>query len=475
MSATLWNAAEAAVAVGAECAAHWTAGGVAIDSRMVKPGDLFVAIVGDSLDGHDYVKNAFEAGAVAALVHGAPAGLEPHDARLLHVPDTLAGLEALARAARARSAAKVAAVTGSVGKTGTKEMLRRCFSALGLCHASEGNLNNHWGAPLSLARLPASAEFAVFELGMNHAGEIRPLALLTRPDVAIVTRIAAAHTAFFPNLEAVADAKAEIFEGLGPAGVMALNADDPLTPRLRARAKALGRENCLTFGRAESADIRLLDLDMDERGSRILADVAGRRLAWRLGAPGAHWAMNSLAVVAAIHAVGADVASAAEALAEMSAPVGRGARRHIAAAGGGFDLIDESYNASPAAVRAAFETLALAEPAAGGRRVVVLGDMLELGEQSAEAHAGLARDFVETKLDRAHAAGPESRRFIDALPEAARGRWAADAGELADGAAELAQPGDVVLVKGSLGMGMARVVKALQALGASGGSAAHAV
>lgn len=474
MTAILWTAAEAAEALGLAPAGDWRASGVSIDSRTVAPGDLYVAIVGERLDGHAYVRAALEAGAVAALVHRAPDGVAADDPRLLTGTDTLAGLNALAAAARSRAVGKIAAVTGSVGKTGTKEMLRRALGALGTCHASAGNLNNHWGAPLSLARLPADTAYAVFELGMNHAGEIRPLTRLVQPDVAIVTRIAPAHTAFFATIEAVADAKAEIFEGLGPDGVAIVNADDPLTPRLETRARALGVAHVLRFGEAAGADVRMTGLELREDGSRIEADVAGARCAWRLDAPGRHWAQNSLAVIAAVHALGGDIKAASAALTGMRAPRGRGERRRVALGAGGFDLIDESYNASPAAVRAAFANLALARPEAGGRRVVVLGDMLELGERSARDHAALGAAFAEAGLDLAHGVGPDSRNFIDAVPAAARGLWSESSAGLAARAGDLAAAGDVVLVKGSLGMAMAKVVTALEALGGAGENA-HAV
>lgn len=472
----LWTANSAAAALSLEPRGAWEATGVVIDSRAVTPGDLFVAIVGDRLDGHAYVKSALDQGAVAALVHKTPDGVDANDPRLLHVADTLEGLNALATAARARTAASVVAVTGSVGKTGTKEMLGRAFAASGPCHVSEGNLNNHWGAPLSLARTPAASAFAIYELGMSDAGEIRPLTRLARPNAAIVTRIAPAHTAFFASIEAVADAKAEIFEGLEPGGTAILNADDPMTPRIAAAADKAGAARIVTFGEAADADIRLTALDMDGDGSTIAADVLGRGIRWRLGAPGRHWAQNSLAVAAALTVVGGDQEAGLATLTDMRPPAGRGARRRIGQGVQAFDLIDESYNASPAAVRAAFETLALAKPAGAGRRVVVLGDMLELGDRSADDHAALGQSFVEARLDLAHAAGAECRRFLAALPEGARGHWAKDAGELAGHAADIARPGDVVLVKGSLGMGMARVVAALDALGAgSEGSTAHAV
>jgi UDP-N-acetylmuramoyl-tripeptide--D-alanyl-D-alanine ligase len=462
MNGPLWTATEAAAALGAEFRSDWAATGVSIDSRAVKPGDLFIAIIGDRLDGHVYVKKALEAGAVGAIVHHTPEGLDAGDTRLLIVEDTLAALECLGSKARRRSDARVVAVTGSVGKTGAKEMLRLTLGALGSCHVSEGNLNNHWGAPLSMARMPRAVDFAAFELGMNHPGEIRPLVKLAQPDVAIITRIAPAHTAFFDSIEAVADAKAEIFEGLTPGGIAVLNADDPMIDRLSHAASVAGVKSILRFGEASDADVRLVFVALEETGSTIQADILGHQIHYRLGAPGRHWVKNSLAVLAAIQALGADVETAAAAMADVRPPAGRGERRQLA---GGFDLIDESYNASPAAVRAAFATLALAEPKVGGRRIVVLGDMLELGARSAADHAGLGTAFAEAKLDYAHAAGPECKHFMAALPTPARGHWAEDAAGLANSVDDLAAAGDIVLVKGSLGMGMAKVVKALEGIG----------
>lgn len=461
----LWTSHEAAEALDRPPVGDWAATGVSIDSRAVAEGDLFVAIVGDRLDGHDFVADALRQGAAAALVSQQPNGVAADDPRLLYADDTTEALARLGGASRERTKASIIAVTGSVGKTGTKEMLRLALAALGECHASAGNLNNHWGAPLSLARMPAGVRFGVFELGMNHPGEICPLSLMTRPHVAVITRIAPAHTAFFDSIEQVADAKAEIFEGVEEGGAAVLNADDPLTPRLADAAKAAGLSRILYFGEADAADVRLLSAELDEAGSDVEVDVLGKTIRYRLGAPGGHWVRNSLAVLAAVAAVEGDVETAAAALAKAAPPPGRGVRRRIACSQGAFDLIDESYNASPAAVRAAFETLSLAKPQAGGRRVVVLGDMLELGPDSQREHSALGRLFGERRFDRAHGAGPESKAFIDAAPEAARGRWEATASALADHADDIAGPGDVVLVKGSLGMGMAAVIRALEGLG----------
>lgn len=470
-----WRADEAAAATGGAVSGAWTTTGVSIDSRDVGSGALFIAIVGERLDGHAYVQSALANGAGAAVVHRVPDGVDPNDPRLLMVQDTTEALVALGRAARARGDMKVLAVTGSVGKTGTKEMLRLAFSALGQTHASAGNLNNHWGAPLSLARMPADTNYGIFELGMNHAGEIRPLSKMTAPHGVIITRIAPAHTEFFDSIEAVADAKAEIFEGVAPGGFAVLNADDPMFRRLARKAREAGVDRVIRFGEQRGSDIRLSKLKLTETGSRLDVDVLGEPMRWTLQAPGAHWAANSLAVIGAVLGVGGDLEKAAAALAEIKPPAGRGARRRIVIGNGTIDLIDESYNASPVAVRAAFSALALAKPKRRGRRVAILGDMLELGAESPAHHAALADAFVAARLDLAHAVGPECRQFIEALPKKLRGKWAADSETLAAEASDLARAGDVVLVKGSLGMGMRRVVEALEALGAPQQGAAHAV
>jgi len=459
MTKPLWTATEIAEALGLTARADWNTTGVSIDSRAVKPGDLFIAIAGDRLDGHKYVKHAFDAGASGAIVHRAPKGLDESDNRLLVVNDTMAALERLGCTARNRPAARVVAVTGSVGKTSAKEMLKLALGSFGFCHASEGNLNNHWGAPLSMARMPQNTAYAVFELGMSHPGEVRSLAKMAQPDVAVITRIAPAHTEFFDSIEAVADAKAEIFEGMSASGVAILNADDPMLGRLTLAAKVAGVGSILSFGEGGDADVRLVSVSLDEMGSTVNAEIFGRPLSYRLGAPGRHWVQNSLAVLATVEALGADVEIAASVMSTVRPLPGRGERRQLV---GGFELIDESYNASPAAVRAAFETLALAKPKAGGRRIVVLGDMLELGAQASAEHVDLGQAFIEAKLDCAHAVGSECKYFMAALPPSARGYWAEDADELAKSAADIAAAGDIVLVKGSLGMGMEKVVKALE-------------
>lgn len=460
MSAPLWTACEAVTATkGRNMGQDWAASGVSIDSRTVLPGDLFVAITGPNNDGHDYVKAALAAGACAALVHKIPDGMGG-DAPLLHVEDSMAGLEALARAARARSPARICAVTGSVGKTGTKEMLALALGRQGFTHCSAGNLNNHWGVPLSLARLPASAAFAVFELGMNHPGEIAPLTRLVRPHVAIITTIEAVHAAHFSGTEQIADAKAEIFEGIEPGGVAVLNRDNRHFARLADAARARGAA-ILSFGNHIDADARLLDCGIDPARTAIFALIGDHPIAYSLGVAGQHWALNSLAVLLASRSMGAAVDQAAAALTAMTPPKGRGLRQRAAIKGGSIEVIDESYNASPVSMKAAIATLAAQRPAKGARRIAVLGDMLELGEASAEQHAGLATALSGWGIDCVFTAGPLMAHLHEALPPERRGRHFKDADEAATALGNEIHAGDVVMVKGSAGSRMGRVVKAL--------------
>ncbi|MGD9537211.1 MAG: UDP-N-acetylmuramoylalanyl-D-glutamyl-2,6-diaminopimelate--D-alanyl-D-alanine ligase [Alphaproteobacteria bacterium] len=459
----LWHAMEATAATGGSATAGFEAQGVSIDTRSLAPGDLFVALKGDNHDGHDYVSAAFEAQAAAAMVSRKPANVGA-DRPLLLVPDTYEGLWALARAARTRAAARLVAVTGSVGKTGTKEMIARALDANGPTMASAGNLNNQFGAPLSLARLSPRAQYGVFELGMNHAGEIRPLAKLIRPHVALITTVQAAHLAFFDSIEAIADAKAEIFEGLEPGGAALINRDDPSYRRLAAAARRAAASSLMSFGAHEDADARLLSWQADDEGGTVEADIAGQRLRYRLRLAGRHWALNSVAALLAVRAAGADAARGAAALAGLAPLKGRGARHTVHLADGSFELIDESYNASPAAMIAAIEALAARRPGPGGRRIAVLGDMLELGPDAAKLHAGLAEPLKRAKIDLALLAGPLMAHLDAALPASRRGGHAADSTALAPRVCATVRAGDVVLVKGSLGSRMAPIVAALLAL-----------
>jgi UDP-N-acetylmuramoyl-tripeptide--D-alanyl-D-alanine ligase len=461
MTAALWTSAEARAATnGTQRGPDWQASGICIDSRSLKAGDLFVALAGPNHDGHDFVAAALAQGAAAALVHRVPEGLAG-DARLLLVGDTLEALGDLGRASRARSKARVVAVTGSVGKTGTKEMLLLALSTQGTTHASVGSFNNHWGVPLSLARMPRDVRFAIFELGMNHPGEITPLTRLVRPHVAIVTTVEAVHTAFFASTDEIADAKAEIFAGLEPGGVAILPRDNRHFRRLAAAAGAAGVETILSFGSHIDASARLLDCGLDPASTAVFALLRDHPVAYRIGVSGLHWAMNSLAVLLAVGAMGGDAEAAAKSLAAMSPPKGRGERHRIAVRGGSAELIDESYNASPVSMKAAIATLAAARPAKGARRIAVLGDMLELGDEAAALHAGLAGTLANWNIDLVFTAGPLMGHLDETLPSDRRGGHAASADEVSPLVARTVKAGDVVMVKGSAGSRMGRVVKAL--------------
>ncbi len=468
LGAVLWDARAAADATGGTATADWRATGVSIDSRTVAAGDLFVALPGERFDGHDYVDAALGKGAAAGMIARDLPAL-PAAAPLLRVADSMAGLRALAAAARRRSRATVCAVTGSVGKTGTKEALALVLRRQGQTASSAGNLNNHIGVPLSLARLDAEQAFAVFELGMNHPGEIAPLAQLVRPDVAIITTVEPVHLEFFASEAAIADEKAAIMDGLARAGAAVLNRDNAHFARLAAYAAQRGIGRILGFGSHPDADFRLIDCVDDDNGSMVEAVADGRALAFRIGAPGRHWVMNCLAVLAAVHAVGGDVARAARDLADLAPPKGRGARRRVRFARGTVTLIDDSYNASPPSMRAAFGVLGAAKPGPGGRRIAALGDMLELGPSAPALHAGLAPALLANPIDRVFTAGPLMRHLHDALPAERRGAHADSAAALVKPLIAALDDGDVLLVKGSLGSRMGQVVSALAALESSGG------
>ncbi len=458
----LWTGAAAAAAVRGTFQGSEPAGltGVSIDTRTLAPGDLFVALDGPNRDGHDFVAAALAAGAGAALVARRPADVN-EQAPLLLVDKTQAGLERLGRAARRRSPAKVAAITGSVGKTGTKEMLALALSASGATHRSAASYNNLWGVPLSLARMPASTVYAVFEIGMNHAGEIAPLSRLVAPDVAIVTNVEAAHLEFFSSIEAIADAKAEIFGGVKLGGIAILNADHPLTPHLAQAARSAGIAEIIQFGASAQAQARLIRLDADGNGSKVEAMIAGRAVRYRLHLPGRHLVQNSLAALAAVAALGADPVAGAALLSQFDGVAGRGRRLTVPADTGTATLIDESYNASPASMRAAIDVLAAAPVGPGGRRIAVLGDMLELGDTAPALHRELATSLG--RIDLVFACGPLMQTLFEALPEANQGAWAADAASLASVVAAALRDGDIVMVKGSKGSRMADIVSALAA------------
>lgn len=441
MADSLWTSAELAKATGGEligASTSWAVNGISTDSRTLQPGDLFIALKGDHFDGHDHALEAQAAGAGGLLL----AHTVPGVSHALRVPDTLKALEKIAASARSRCKEEVFAVTGSAGKTTTKEMLRAVLAAqAGQVHATVGNLNNHIGVPLTLARTPRDTNFGVFELGMNHSGEIAPLSRLIRPDVALITTVGTAHVQNFPDGAAgIARAKAEIFAGVTEDGLAILPRDSDFFSLLCDAAKARGVEEIFSFGTHKASDARLI-----AAGDVVQVDIMGNRFSYALPLPGAHMAMNSLAVLLALAAAGLDVAAGVRALATLSPLKGRGLQRVV----GGITVIDESYNANPQSMQAAIRVLG--GTPASGRRVAVLGDMLELGDTAPAAHAALAADLAAAKADLVFCCGDLMRHLWQDLPESRRGGWASDSAQLAPLVAEAVQAGDVVLVKGSRG------------------------
>jgi UDP-N-acetylmuramoyl-tripeptide--D-alanyl-D-alanine ligase len=462
----LWTVEAMAAAIGAERegALPPSVPGISIDSRTLAPGDAFFAIQGDHRDGHDFVAAALAAKAGLAVAAADRRSELPQDVPLLVVPDVLAALRALAAAARARLQGKVIGVTGSVGKTGTKEALRLALSQDGETHASAASYNNHWGVPLSLARCPASARYAVLEMGMNHAGEIVPLSRLARPHVAIITTVAPVHLEFFGSLAKIADAKAEIFLGLEAGGAAVINRDNSQFVHLKRRAKQAGVARIVSFGEHEQADARLIKCALHPGCSAVQADILGTELTYKIGAPGRHLVHNSLAVLAAAVLVGADLALAALALADFKPASGRGAAFEIDLPGGPATVIDESYNANPASMAAALALLGQRPVGARGRRIAVLGDMLELGPRGRALHRGLLAPVDANAIDLVFCCGPLMRALWRALPASRRGGYAEDSAALEPQVLSAVGAGDVVMVKGSLGSRMAPIVKALQKL-----------
>ncbi|RIK97026.1 MAG: UDP-N-acetylmuramoylalanyl-D-glutamyl-2,6-diaminopimelate--D-alanyl-D-alanine ligase [Proteobacteria bacterium] len=463
MTEPLWTVDEMATAMRAarRGAPSPAVTGLSIDSRTVQSGEAYFAIRGEVHDGHDFVAAALMAGAALAVVDEAHAARFSADTPLLIVPDVLDGLRALAVAARARLDGRVIAVTGSVGKTSTKEMLRHVLAAQGPTHASVASFNNHWGVPLSLARCPRDAGYAVFEIGMNHAGEITPLVAMVRPHVAIVTTVEPVHLEFFGSVEAIADAKAEIFTGLEPGGIAILNRDNGQFARLKKKALAAGAGRVVAFGAAPRADARLIDLALHPAGSAVHARILDHDVTYKLGMPGRHMAVNSLAVLAAAALAGADLALAALSLSQLMPQPGRGARRQLDVVGGTATLIDESYNANPASMAAALGVLGRVPTEGQGRRIAVIGDMLELGPAGGALHRGLAEAVTGNGIDLVFCCGPLMRRLWEALPSNRRGGYADNAVALESQVVAALRAGDVVMVKGSAGSRMKVIVAAL--------------
>ena len=472
----LWTAADAVAATGGRATADWSALGVSIDTRTLQPGDLFVALK-DVRDGHDFVAQALEKGAAAALVSRVPEGVSPK-APLLVVPDVLKALEDLGRAARARAKAKVVGVTGSVGKTSTKEMLRVVLGGQGKVHAAEASYNNHWGVPLTLARMPADAEFAVIEIGMNHPGEIAPLSRMARPDVVMITTVAPAHLEAFESIEGIAHEKASIIDGLTPGhGIAVLPVDLAVSPILLDKAAAQGAQ-VLSFGDSPAAAYRLTSVQIGDATTVVQATRAGQPVLYKVMSPGRHFAANGLAALAVADALGLDPVIAATDLGRWMPPAGRGTRERIVldqVEETAFDLIDDAFNANPASMRASLEVLIAATPEDGigsrvkGRRIAILGDMLELGPTEGALHAAIAETPGLSAVAVIHCVGPRMQALYAALPRGQRGEWVETATDLLPRARHLIDAGDIVLVKGSKGSKVSLVVDALRKLGQPAG------
>jgi len=459
MTESLWTARDAArVTDGRLTEGGWAATGVSIDTRTLQPGDLFVALT-DKRDGHDFAQGALDKGAAAVMVSRPEVCTGPR----LVVEDVLDGLVRLGAGARDRSEAIRVGVTGSMGKTSVKEALAAVFRAAGPAHWSEKSYNNHWGVPLTLSRMAAQTRHAVFEMGMNHAGEIEQLTAMVRPHVAMITKIAPAHLENLGSMEAIADAKAEIFSGLKPDGVAIIPADDEFAPRLSQAVQRSGAGFMLDFGHSEGAAIRILSYDEGPDGGVGVMDVMGKSHDFRLRLPGAHQAVNAAGIVAAALGAGVDPALALDALSDLKPTAGRGVSFYASLPGDRvIELVDESYNANPASMRAAFSALKLRTPERTGRKLAVIGEMLELGPESAAMHASLADPLADAGADQVIGVGEGARPLMDALDQTRRAAWCQTADEALEALQSIARDGDVVLVKGSNASGVHKLVAALR-------------
>jgi len=453
---TLWSAQQAALATGGEAVGDWAVTGVSIDTRTLQTGDLFVALKA-ARDGHDFVANALAAGAGAALVSRVPDGVDD-TAPLLIVPDVQAALEDLGRAARGRTEAKMIAVTGSVGKTSTKEMLRHMLGECGKTHASVASYNNHWGVPLTLARMPADTEFAVIEIGMNHPGEIAPLAKMAAPDVAMVTTVAEVHLEAFNDIKGIALEKASIIDGLVPNGVAIMNADNSCTKVIETYTKDVTTR---WFGAAED-DASLSDVQVKGAETHAVLQVEGVTYPVTIQSAGRHFAMNALGALLAVGYLGADRRTAATGLAAWNPVGGRGERQTMNIKGGTLDLIDDAYNANPTSLRAAMQVLA---EAGASRKIAFLGDMKELGEKELDFHREVAQWPCTEAIDVIHTVGHLMKSLHDELPNGKRGQHFADSAAISVQSPHWFEEGDAVLLKASLSTNMRKVVDALQELG----------
>ena len=458
----LWTCEDIAAAVDGKTTSSGPVSGVSIDSRTLEAGDLFVPLKGEIADGHAYIPQAIEKQAGAIL--SADAGIDGDN--IIHVDDTLRALENLGQAARARCQATRIAVTGSAGKTGTKEMLGIVLKEFGKAHTSVKSYNNHFGVPLTLARMPADAEYGVFEMGMNHAGEISTLSKMVAPHIGIITTVLPAHIENFDDETGIARAKGEIVDGMGPDGVLIINHDNPHFETLDKIGREANIKTIYSFGEDEEADSYITSLKLASDGSKIKARVLGQDIKFKLSIPGKHIALNALAVLTAIKHMGLDIEKAAKILSKAEPIEGRGARIEVKIENGKppLTIIDESYNAHPAAMLAAFKVLEMCTPKKGGRRIAVLGDMLELGPKGPSMHAELANPLLLSRVDLVFACGPQMEAMFTNLPEPWQGAHEKDSFALCPHVTSAVQPGDVILIKGSLGSKMAYVVEALQDL-----------
>lgn len=459
----LWQSGDVAAALGCRLfgAADIPLGGVSIDSRTIDDGDIFFAISGDRFDGHDFVASALKQGAALAVISkdNAP-GIEADPSRLLVVDDVLESMEDLGRAARARLAGRVIAVTGSVGKTGTKEMMRLTFGNCGLVHASIASFNNHWGVPLTLSRMPRHIDYGIYEIGMNHPGEIVPLVGMVRPHLAIITTVEPVHLEFFADESEIARAKAEIFTGIEPGGKAILNCDNRHFGLLAELARDADVE-IVKFGIVPDADVRLSNVELYDDHSLVSAQIFGSPVQYTLGAPGRHLVQNSLAVAAALYLTGTDIEAGLAALSTLRAAKGRGARLTLQMNDGACTVLDESYNANPASMGAAIGLLGKTNPEEGGRRIAVLGDMLELGEQSGALHEALASLLLQAEIDMVFLSGTHMEALWDALPHKMRGKYTLTSDGLHESLVQTVAKGDILMVKGSLGSRMGPLVETL--------------
>ena len=453
----LWLSKDVETATGGYAVTNWVATGISIDTRTIQVGELFVALK-DQRDGHDFVATALANGACAALVSRVPDGVDKN-APLLIVPNVLAALQDMAQFARARTKAVVIGVTGSVGKTSTKEMLKTILSMSGKVHVAEKSFNNHWGVPLTLARMPMDVDFAVIEIGMNNPGEIRPLAKLANLDVAIVLNVSAVHLKSFKNVHEIAYAKSEIFENLSSKATAIVNNDLPLTSVMMKIIKKVDAK-VITFGHAIDSDYRLIETKRQNEKTISHVMINGVNTTFNFHAEGNHFAMNALAAIAAAQVAGASLSKTIQALSDWKAPVGRGERQLIKFSSGCIELIDESYNANPASMAAALEVLANSETL--GSKIAVLGEMGELGSEELSYHVKLASLDVITHINIFHLVGPMMQSMYEALPIEKRGLWVETTDELVLKIRSLLSVNDIVMVKGSNYTQFSKIVEAIK-------------